>query len=315
MGHAGAKQNWEFFKEGHWLLVPKTNTMKHIPVLQDEIIKLLAPQPNENFIDLTLGHGGHSALILEKTSPKGQLLAVEQDLTAIKKAKENLAGFSSRLTIMDGNFTQIGLMIRKWSVKKVDGIIIDLGPNTGQLLDEERGFSFRTDAPLDMRMDVTRQRVTAADILNKYSQQEIAQVLFDGEERFAKPIAKQIINKRPIYTANELVEIIKNAMPPSYRYGQKTHFATATFRALRMAVNDELKNLKSVLPQAVSILSPGGRLAVISFHSLEDRIVKNFLRENVELEVLTAKPVTATEEEVEFNPSARSAKLRGARKI
>jgi len=289
--------------------------MQHIPVLQDEIIKLLAPQPNDNFIDLTLGHGGHSAMILEKTAPKGKLLAFDQDPVAFDQAKKNLARFGNRVTFFQTNFTEIGLIIRKWPVTQVNGILIDLGPNTDQLTDEERGFSFRANAKLDMRMDPTRQRVTAADIVNKYSIAEITTILFAGEEHFAKPIARQIIKNRPLETTDQLVAIIKTAIPPSYRFKQKTHFATATFRALRMAVNNELDNLEKVLPQAVSILSPGGRMGIISFHSLEDRIVKNFLRCRADLNILTPKPVVSSQKEIETNPSARSAKLRGATKI
>lgn len=289
--------------------------MKHIPVLQDEIIKLLAPQPNENFIDLTVGFGGHSASILKKTAPEGKILAIEQDQETLVEAKKNLACFGNRVTFFESNFTEIGLIIRKWPIEHVNGILIDLGPNTAQLLDEERGFSFRSNAPLDMRMDPTRQKTTASDILNKYSEKELAAILLQGEEKFAKAISRQIIKSRtigPIKTTDQLVEIVKSATSPSYRFHRKTHFATATFRALRMAVNDELKNLKNVLPQAMSILSPGGRIAIISFHSLEDRIVKQFLKNQDNIELLTKKPLTATEEEIKNNPSARSAKLRGA---
>ncbi|AKM81939.1 MAG: S-adenosyl-methyltransferase MraW, 16S rRNA (cytosine1402-N4)-methyltransferase [Berkelbacteria bacterium GW2011_GWE1_39_12] len=292
--------------------------MKHIPVLKEEVIKTLAPQSNEHFIDLTLGHGGHASEILKKTAPNGKLLAVEQDFRAIAEANENLASFGNRFEIVQDNFNEIGLIIRKWPEKnEVSGILIDLGPNTDQLKSEELGLSFRGSAPLDMRLDAKIQ-TTASDILNKFPEREIVQILFDGEERFAKQIARKIVdvrNKESIETTDQLVEIIRQSTPPSYRFKQKTHFATGTFRALRMAVNKELENLKSVLPQAVSILSPGGRLVVITFHSLEDRIVKNFLRERPDLEVLTPKPIIATEEEIQINPSARSAKVRAAIKI
>lgn len=290
---------------------------EHIPVLQQEVIKVLAPQPNENFIDATLGFGGHSALILKKTAPKGKLLGIEQDELALEKAKENLENFEDRFQFYLGNFTDLGLVIKEWGLKEINGILFDLGPSTYQLTDKQRGFSFQKDAPLDMRMDKSK-KLKASDIVNKYSQKELEKILYQGEEKFGKLIAKKIVeerNGRPIETTQQLVEIIRKATSPSYRFNQKLHFATGTFRALRLAVNNELENLKNVLPQAVKILSSGGRIAVISFHSLEDRIVKNFFRDSEGLEILTQKPVTATEKEVAINPKARSAKLRAARKI
>lgn len=292
--------------------------MNHIPVLSDEIIKILDPRPNQNFIDATLGHGGHSKLLLEKTAPNGKLLAIEQDIEAINVAAQNLSKYKNRITIIHDNFIQIGLIIRKWKFQKIDGILIDLGPNTDQLTSEVRGLSFRSDAPLDMRLDETRQKTTAADILNNYSQKTITDILFRGEEKFAKQIAKKIViarQKKRIETVTELTRIIKSAIPPSYRFLKNTHFATATFRALRMEVNNELANLAQVLPQALSALSPKGKIAVISFQSLEDRIVKNFFRErdqNGEIKIITTKPIIATEREITINPSARSAKLRAA---
>lgn len=290
---------------------------KHTPVLQNEILQILAPKPGENFIDCTLGYGGHARLILEKTSPNGELLGIDQDQEAIIEAKKNLAKFGSRIQIEHTNFTELGLLIRQWPVTHIDGILIDLGASTPQLTGE-RGFSFRTDAPLDMRMNPQAGHRSAAHILNKFSEKEITQILFDGEERFARQIAKKIIevrHKKPITTTKQLVDVIRIVTPPSYRYNKKLHFATNTFRALRMRVNEELENLKKVLPQAVQILSPGGRMAVISFHSLEDRIVKQYLRDNQDLEILTTKPIMASQTEITHNPSARSAKLRGAKKL
>lgn len=286
---------------------------KHIPVLQQEVIEALAPQKNQNFIDATLGYGGHASLILEKTSPNGKILGIEQDINAINIAEKNLSKYGNRVSIVNDNFIEIGLIVRKWKVESIDGILLDLGVNTAQLTSEDRGLSFNSIAPLDMRMDTARQKTTASDIVNKYSEKEIANILFAGEEKFGKSIARRITIARKakkIENTAELVSIIKSAMPPSYRYGQSTHFATATFRALRMEVNHELENLKNVLPQAVSVLSPKGRIAVISFHSLEDRIVKNYFRENNNLEILTKKPIIATDEEIAKNPSSRSAKLR-----
>ena len=287
--------------------------MKHTPVLQQEVLDLLAPKPNQNFIDCTLGLAGHAKLIHKKIAPKGHLLGIEWDKNALEEAKKNLAEFGDRFQYFNGNFTELGLIVRDWHVEKIDGILIDLGPSTYQLTDESRGFSFQKDSSLDMRQDQS-QNLTAYDIVNKYSEKEIRDILYKGEERFAKQIAKKIVENRkvPIKTTYQLIDTIKSATPPSYRFDRHTHFATGTFRALRMAVNNEIENLKKVLPQAVSILSPGGKIAVISFHSLEDRIVKHFLLENSNLEILTKKPIIATEEEVKNNPSARSAKLRAA---
>ena len=290
--------------------------MKHTPVLQHEVINLLAPKPNQNFIDATLGLGGHAKLILEKTASNGHLLGIEWDEKALSEAKKNLAEFYDRFQYFNGNFTELGLIIRDWKVKEINGILIDLGPSTYQLTDETRGFTFSKDSPLDMRQDQT-QKISAYDIVNNYSEKEIRDILYEGEEKFAKQIAKKIVENRkvPIKTTFQLIEIIKIATPPSYRYDRHTHFATGTFRSLRIKVNNELENLRKVLPQAVSILSPGGKIAIISFHSLEDRIVKQFFADNKTLEILTKKPIIADEKEISENPSARSAKLRGARRL
>lgn len=293
------------------------NMPQHIPVLQNEILKILAPKSGENFIDGTLGYGGHAQTILKATAPDGKLLGIDQDEEAIAAAQKELSEFKDHVQFEHANFTELGLLVRYWPVNHIDGILIDLGPSTVQLTGG-RGFSFRQEAPLDMRMDPISQRLTAADIINKFSEKDITRILQElGEERFSRQIAKKIIEKRhhnPIKTTSELVEIIRTATPPSYRYHRQLHFATNTFRALRMYINEELENLKKLLPQAVQVLSPGGRIAVISFHSLEDRIVKQFLRERDDLEILTPKPITALEEEINKNPSARSAKLRGALK-
>ena len=302
--------------------------IKHTPVLQKEVIETLAPKPNQNFIDATLGLGGHAKLILKKIAPGGHLLGIEWDENALEEAKKNLAEFAERFQYFNGNFTELGLIVRDWKVKEINGILIDLGPSTYQLTDETRGFTFKKDSPLDMRQDRT-QNLTAYDIVNNFSEKEIRDILYEGEEKFAKQIARSIVENRknPIKTTFQLVDIIKFATPPSYRYDRHTNIATGTFRSLRMAVNHELDNLKKVLPQAVSILSPGGparnasqrvaggRLAVISFHSLEDRIVKHFYQDNINLQILTKKPIVASEEEVKENPSSRSAKLRAVIKV
>jgi len=296
---------------------------EHIPVLQQEVIKTLAPHPNENFIDATLGFGGHAKLILKKTAPYGRLLGIDQDSVALEEAKKRLSDFGERFQFYHGNFKDLGLVIRDWQVKKVDGILFDLGVSTYQLLTPKRGFSFNQEGPLDMRMNPDSQRLKASDIVNKFSEKELSRILFElGEERYAKKIAAKIVEERlqnPITSTNQLVEIVKSATPPDYRFNREQHasrhFATSTFRALRMAVNDELGSLRQVLPQAVQILSPGGRIAVLTFHSLEDRIVKNFFKERNDLEIINPKPIIAKDLEIKDNPKSRSAKLRGARKI
>lgn len=290
--------------------------------MTDEVIKYLAPRQNENFIDATTGLGGHSKLILEKNGPKGQLLAIDQDKIALEEAAKNLKKFEDRVTYINKNFDELGLIVRNWPVEKIDGILMDLGVSTYQLTSSERGFSFsadEADSDLDMRMSPDRTRISAADIVNKWSEPDLKRILKNfGEEPFAGKIAKNIVRSREkhqISKTGELVLIIKKSLSPAYRASREKHFATSTFRALRMAVNHELEALENGLKQAVQVLSPGGRIVIISFHSLEDRIVKNFFRDNETLEILNRKPIVATEEEIINNSKARSAKLRAAKKI
>jgi 16S rRNA (cytosine1402-N4)-methyltransferase len=290
--------------------------MEHQSVLTKEVIKYLSPNPNDHFIDATVGFGGHAYKILKKTAPSGKLLAFDWDNIALLNAKEKLKEFGKRCTFINKNFSEIGLVIKDWQVDKVSGILFDLGTSNYQLTDKNRGFSFRENSELDMRMSPNSQKLSAKDIVNKFSEFEIRKILFDlGEEKFAKTIARNIVTRRRekfINTTQDLVGIIKNSVPPRVRVNSKIHFATNTFRALRMVVNKELDNLENALKQALQILSPGGRIVVISFHSLEDRIVKNFFKNSDLLEVVTMKPVMASVEELEKNPRARSAKLRGA---
>lgn len=294
-------------------------TMKHIPVLTKELIENLNPQFNQNFIDGTLGFGGHARLILEKTSPNGKILGIDQDVEALAGARKVLEEFEGRIDLKKANFDDLGLLVRDWEAKEIHGIYFDLGVSTFQLTDEKRGFSFRKNAPLDMRMDQVNNHLTARDVVNKYSEKELAKIIFElGEERSSRQIAAEIVRHRhekPIETTGDLVEAIRRATPSGYRNALKIHFATKTFQALRIYVNRELENLKNVLPQAVQVLSPGGRIAVISFHSLEDRIVKQFFASNDALEIITKKPIVASAEEISLNPNSRSAKLRVAQKL
>lgn len=287
--------------------------IQHTPVLTKEVLKFLAPHSNKNYIDATCGFGGHAVKILEKTKPSGKLLAIDQDEEALEEAQKNLKNFLSRIDFCRANFAELGLIVRSWKVSRIDGILFDLGVSTYQLLSPERGFSFNASVELDMRMS-RDTKLTARKIVNSWSENELHRLFKNyGEEPFARQIAREIVKARirPISKTDELVRIIKKAMPPKYRHSREKHFATATFRALRMATNNELENLRNGLKQARQVLSPTGHLVVISFHSLEDRIVKSFFLEGG-FEVLTKKPIKASPDEIRRNPKARSAKLRAA---
>jgi len=297
----------------------------HVPVLQKEVLEILDPKPNQNFIDCTIGKGGHSLAILEKTAPEGKILGIDWDQEMIKSLK-----FSRRLVLVCDNFANLKEIVGKENFKEVEGILLDLGISSWHLEKSGRGFSFQKDEPLDMRYN-KNSKLTAEKILNEWSEKEIEKVLKEyGEERFAKRISKKIVEERkikPIRTTFQLVEIIKKAIPSWYhtRFSgyPKIHFATRTFQALRIAVNDELENLKKVLPQALEILERNGRLVVISFHSLEDRIVKNFFSafakgyggQERKLKILTKKLIRPSFEEIKINPRSRSARLRSALKL
>jgi len=293
----------------------------HIPVLQKEVLQYLSPEPNENFIDATISDGGHALSIIDKTQPNGKLLGIDWDKEIIKNLKLKIKNFEKRIVLVSDNFANLEEIVKHTKFSSVQGILFDLGMSSWHLEESGRGFSFLKNEPLDMRYNSQNSLtgLTAERILNYYSFLEIEKILRTyGEERFAKKIAERIIERRkikPIESTFQLVEIIKNATPLWYHH-RRIHLATKTFQALRIAVNDELNNLERALPQAVEILKLGGRLAVISFHSLEDRIVKNFYRSrtSMDLKILTKKPVRPAEEEIKINPRARSAKLRAAQK-
>ncbi len=289
----------------------------HIPVLQKEIISFLNPRPNKNFIDATFGGGGHSKIILEKNKPYGKVLAIEIDPDLFQK--NNIQ--NERLILVNDSYANIEDILRENSFGPVDGILFDLGMSSWHIKESKRGFSFKRDEALDMRFNPLKNILTAFEIVNYWPEEKIANVLSDfGQERFFRAIAKKIVQKRkikPIRTTFDLVEIIKEAVGRQYQR-QKIHCATRTFQALRIAVNDELNNLKRGLDSAKKALEKEGKIVVISFHSLEDRIVKNFFRNNQQsnnLKVVTKKPISPFIEEVKENPSARSAKLRVAQKI
>ena len=305
----------------------------HIPVLQKEVIECLEPKPNENFIDCTIEEGGHTLAILEKNGPDGKVLGIELDPELYKKLKECLRFYlKQRVILVNDSYTNLKEIVEREKFKNVSGILFDLGLSSWHLEESGRGFSFQKKEPLDMRYN-PQNPLTAEKIVNYWSKPEIEKILRDcGEEKFALRIAETIINFRkirPIETTSQLVEIIKKAVPTWYHskkiprrkafgFLRGKHFATRTFQALRITVNDELTNLKKALPQAIDILKPGGRIVVISFHSLEDRIVKNFFKKKIEenlIQILNKKPVSPSFKEIKINPRSRSAKLRAAEKL
>ncbi len=279
----------------------------HISVLQKEVIKYLDPKPNENFIDCTIDGGGHSSAILERNG-RGRVLGIELDQEVFKNIQRK-----KNLILVRDNFVNLKEIIKREKFPSVSGILFDLGFSSWHIDESGRGFSFQKNELLDMRYD-NQNPLTAEKILNYYSESEINRILKEfGEEQFSRDVAKQIVLERkvkPIKRTFQLVEIIKKAVPGWYQR-KKIHPATRTFQALRIAVNDELANLEKALPQAEEALKPGGRLVIISFHSLEDRIVKNFLKQS-NLQILNKKPITPKEEEIKLNPRSRSSKLRAA---
>jgi len=306
------------------------NDTPHQPVLYKEIIHALQPRRGGRYVDGTLGAGGHARGILEACAPDGQLLGLDVDPQALETARKTLAPYEGRFHLAQASYTTLAAQLQRLGWDEVDGILLDLGASSMQFDTPERGFSFQHDAPLDMRFD-PRAPLTAADIVNGYSERELADLLYEyGEERDARKIARAIVRARPLHTTRQLVAVIEAVSP---RRGERLHPATRTFQALRIAVNDELSAVKAVLPQAVAGLRSGGRLAVISFHSLEDRIVKEFFREQsrdllnppyeriyekerkATLKEINRKPITPSEEEIRNNPRARSAKLRIAEKL
>ena len=292
------------------------NEQVHVSVLLNETIDFLNPRPGGLYVDGTLGLGGHSEAILKRSAPDGKVFGFEWDESAIERARERLSLYEDRLTIIRRNFAEISEGLDEAGVTEIDGLLIDIGLSSLQLDMGERGFSFQRDEILDMRMD-NRKTVTAQSILATCSQTELADIFFYyGEERQARPIAAAIVEYRAretIRTTKQLVSIVAKAVPRRFHPG-KIHIATKVFQALRIAVNTELENLARILEDGVRYLKPGGLFCVISFHSLEDRIVKTKFKENKKLDVLTSKPVMVSPEEVAANKRSRSARLRVARK-
>lgn len=289
-------------------------TSKHIPVLTDEVIRLLNPKKGDTFVDATLGLGGHAELVLKRIGDSGKLIGIDQDEQAIQIARTRLKPYQNQLVTVFGNFRDIGQLVKSASARFVDGILFDLGLSSYQLDSDIRGFSFNKQANLDMRMNGAGD-LTAEMVVNSYSKDELADIFKEyGEEPKAHIIAKYIVEARKhqrIVTTQELVDIIGGKRG-------RIHPATKVFQALRIEVNDELNALKEALPAAVELLKPGGRLAVISFHSLEDRIVKRFfqnLKTGGSVNILTKKVIMPSWSETKHNKRARSAKLRVIEKI
>ncbi len=285
----------------------EARTFLHVPVLSRELIQGLAVRPSGHYLDATVGGGGHTQLILE-AAPDVQVTAVDRDEEAIAAAKILLAPYG------DVQFVLSNFASYEPDNLAFDGIIADLGVSSYHLDAAQRGFSFRHSAPLDMRMD-KRQSLTAAEAINSWDEKQLADIFFKyGEERLSRRIARRIVEQRPFHTTTQLAEAIAACVPRQYRYG-RIHPATRVFQALRIVVNEELTSLETFLLRAPNWLKPGGRIGIISFHSLEDRLVKHGLRNSPLLQVLTKKPITPQADELEQNPRSRSAKLRIAERL
>jgi len=302
----------------------------HVPVLLDEVIAGLQARRGGYFVDCTVGLGGHAAAILEIISPSGKLLGIDADPEAIKISQDKLSDYGEAVTLVNDNFVNLEAIYRRYHFHPVDGILFDLGVSSLQLDTAERGFSFHLDAPLNMRFD-SEPGLTASDIVNSFSEQELAKLIEKyGEERHSRRIARHIVQNRPIATTVELAHLVEQALGGKRA---KIHPATRTFMALRIAVNNELQNLELALKQTIDLLRPGGRLTVISYHSLEDRIVKQFMRNAASsclcppgtvichcghtptLKLISRKVIKPTSLEIESNPRSRSAKLRVAERL
>ena len=295
---------------------------RHVSVLAKEVCFWLISQRPMTILDCTVGYGGHAELLLRSSPPGTRVIGLDRDPKAIDFCEQRLIRFGERVVLLTGNHRNLKRHLAEAGVSAVDGVLFDLGVSSPQLDDPARGFSFQQEGPLDMRMDQTTG-LTAADVVNNKPERELADIIFQyGEERYARRIARAIVRKRegrPIDTTGALASVIAGSVPSSYRHG-RIHCATRTFQALRLAVNRELETLEPSLRDAIDVLTPGGRICAVAFHSLEDRIGKRTFRSlaqgaKASLSLLTKKPVLPTEEECRVNPRARSAKLRVAERL
>jgi 16S rRNA (cytosine1402-N4)-methyltransferase len=291
----------------------------HLPVMKSEVLGYLDPKPNDDFVDCTVGGGGHAKAILERNSPEGRVLGIDCDPNIIENVKNMVKGtsYEKRLIPVCGNYANLSSIAKEFGFTSVAGVLFDLGLSSWHIEESGRGFSFYRNEPLDMRYN-PENPLTAEKILNFWQRREIERILrVYGQERFASKIAMQIVKSRPLTTTLDLVMAVEKATPRWY-HRSRIHFATKTFQALRIAVNSELENFEKALPQTLEVMKSCGRLVIISFHSLEDRIAKNFLREKSReglIKILTKKPLRPSHGEVAQNPRARSARLRAAQKL
>ncbi len=294
----------------------------HWPVMPAELLYWLNPQSGHVYVDCTVGYCGHTKSILEASTPEGMVIGIDRDQVAIEMCRARLGGFGERAVLVQGNFVELKRFLNERGISSVHGALFDLGVSSPQIDEPSRGFSFQSDGPLDMRMDRSAG-VTAAEIVDRTAEVDLANIIYEfGEERYSRRIARAIVKARadrPIESTSDLVSVIEAAIPAHYRHG-RIHFATRTFQAFRIAVNRELEHLEPALRDAADVLAPGGRLCVLSFHSLEDRIVKHTFRELATaaggaLEILTKRPQLPTDEEINRNPRSRSAKLRVIQRV
>jgi len=302
----------------------------HTPALLNEATEGLQPQAGGYYVDCTVGLGGHSAAILQKISPSGKLLGIDADPEALEIAESKLGNYHEAVTLVNDTFVNLDAICTRYHFHPVDGIIFDLGVSSLQLDTAERGFSFQHDAPLDMRFDL-RQELTASDIVNTFPEEELARILREyGEERHSRRLAQLVVQSRPVSTTTQLARLVEQVLGERH---SRIHPATRTFMALRIAVNNELQNLAASLQQTINLLRPGGRLVVISYHSLEDRVVKQFMHREASsclcspgviicrcghvptLKLISRKVIRPTSLEIESNPRSRSAKLRIAERL
>lgn len=313
----------------NWANSASSSQVLHQPVLYQEVLKGLRPRPGGRYLDATVGGGGHARGLLEASGPDGRLLALDADPAALQVARRTLAPYGKRVILAHANFVRLAEIADRHNFRPVDGVLMDLGLSSLQLADAARGFSFQQDGPLDMRFD-PQQGEPAAELVNRLPEAQLADLLRRyGEEPAARRVARAILAARPLKTTGQLAEVVSKAVPGRRRH----HKATRTFQALRIAVNHELEHLEAALPQAVDLLAPGGRMAIIAFHSLEDRIVKGFLRREsrdclcppailecvcghkATLKLITRRPLRPSQEEVQVNPRSRSARLRIAERM
>ena len=299
---------------------PSESNSEHVPVMLDEVVQYLDPRVGGIYVDGTLGLGGHAREILKRIGAEGRLIGIDADSASLELARNNLAAFVEQTVFVHNNYSQLGEILQAHDIPQIDGMLLDLGLSSYQMDNPQRGFSLKVEGPLDMRFNQGRD-LPAAEIINTISEQELDRILETyGQERWHQRIARGLVNERrkaKLKTTDDLCRVVLKAIP-ARRHWQKIHPATRTFQAIRIMVNNELRSLENLLNNIEQLLKPGGRLVVISFHSLEDRIVKTCFREwrkQKKFNILLKKPLRPTEDEVQKNPRARSSRLRAAERV